>query len=176
VPDTTASAFGHGTANTRGRNVVCGVKQQLILQTLSTEAPKGERLKAVKKFSHSESTAASQRPRGSAQKSRDHTAGCRQTQNHRMVGAGRDLCGSSSPTPLPKQGLLQQAAQDLVCALPTAQLSQRPTWEAWDSTKRSLTTGGRCTILATTIQLPQPLSDVQGADVAACLARCLCTG
>jgi len=37
-------------------------------------------------------------------------------QNHRMVGVGRDLCGSSSPTPLPKQGLLQQAAQGLVQA------------------------------------------------------------
>jgi len=36
------------------------------------------------------------------------------SQNHRMVGVGRDLCGSSSPTPLPKQGHLQQAAQDLV--------------------------------------------------------------
>jgi len=34
------------------------------------------------------------------------------TQNHRVVGVGRDLCGSSSPTPLPKQGHLQQAAQD----------------------------------------------------------------
>ena len=33
-----------------------------------------------------------------------------------MVRVGRDLCGSSSPTPLPKQGLLQQAAQDLVQA------------------------------------------------------------
>jgi len=31
-----------------------------------------------------------------------------------MVGFGRDLCGSSSPSPLPKQGLLQQAAEDLV--------------------------------------------------------------
>jgi len=31
-----------------------------------------------------------------------------------MVGVGRDLCGSSSPTPLPKEGHLQQAAQDLV--------------------------------------------------------------
>ena len=31
-----------------------------------------------------------------------------------MVGVGRDLCGSSSPTPLPKQGHLQQAAEDLV--------------------------------------------------------------
>jgi len=31
-----------------------------------------------------------------------------------MFGVGRDLCGSPSPTPLPKQGLLQQAAQDLV--------------------------------------------------------------
>jgi len=26
-----------------------------------------------------------------------------------MVGVGRDLCGSSSPTPLPEQGRLQQA-------------------------------------------------------------------
>jgi len=25
------------------------------------------------------------------------------SQTHRMVGVGRDLCGSSSPTPLPKQ-------------------------------------------------------------------------
>ena len=30
-----------------------------------------------------------------------------------MVGVGRVLCGSSSPTPLPKQGHLQQAAQEL---------------------------------------------------------------
>jgi len=29
------------------------------------------------------------------------------SQNHRMVGVGRDLCGSSSPTLLPKQGHLQ---------------------------------------------------------------------
>jgi len=33
-----------------------------------------------------------------------------------MLGVGRDLCGSSSPTLLPKQGHLQQAAQDLVQA------------------------------------------------------------
>ena len=38
------------------------------------------------------------------------------SQNHRMVGVGRDLCESSSPTPLPKQGLLQQAAHGLVQA------------------------------------------------------------
>jgi len=31
-----------------------------------------------------------------------------------MVGVGRDLCGSSSPTHLPKKGHLDQAAQDLV--------------------------------------------------------------
>ena len=31
-----------------------------------------------------------------------------------MVGVGRDLWGSSGPIPLPKQGHLQQAAQDLV--------------------------------------------------------------
>ena len=33
-----------------------------------------------------------------------------------MFGVGRDLCGSSSPTPLPKQDHLQQAAQDRVQA------------------------------------------------------------
>ena len=31
-----------------------------------------------------------------------------------MFGVGRDLCGSSSPTPLPKQGHPEQAAQDRV--------------------------------------------------------------
>jgi len=36
--------------------------------------------------------------------------------NHRMVGAGKDLWGSPIPTSLPKQGHLQQAAQDLVQA------------------------------------------------------------
>jgi len=36
------------------------------------------------------------------------------SQNHRVVGVRRDLWGSSSPTPLLKQGHLQQAAQDLV--------------------------------------------------------------
>ena len=33
-----------------------------------------------------------------------------------MAGVGRDLCESSSPNLLPKQGQLQQAAQDLVQA------------------------------------------------------------
>jgi len=37
-------------------------------------------------------------------------------QNHRTLGFGRDFCGSSSPTLLPKQGHLQQAAEDLVQA------------------------------------------------------------
>jgi len=36
------------------------------------------------------------------------------SQNHRIVGVGRDLWGSYSPTPLTKQGHLQQAAQDLI--------------------------------------------------------------
>jgi len=31
-----------------------------------------------------------------------------------MVGVGRDLCGSSGPTPLPKQGHPDQASQDLI--------------------------------------------------------------
>jgi len=38
------------------------------------------------------------------------------SQNHRMLGDGKDLCGPSSPTPLLKQGHLQQAAQDFVQA------------------------------------------------------------
>jgi len=33
-----------------------------------------------------------------------------------MVGFGRDLCRSSSPMPLPKQGHLEQAAEDHVQA------------------------------------------------------------
>jgi len=33
-----------------------------------------------------------------------------------MFGVGRDLCGSPSPTPLPKQGHPEQVAQDLVQA------------------------------------------------------------
>jgi len=36
----------------------------------------------------------------------------RESQNHRMVGVGRDLCGTSSPTPLSKQGHLEQAAEE----------------------------------------------------------------
>ena len=39
-----------------------------------------------------------------------------ESQNHRMVGIGRHLCGSPSPTLLLKQGHLQQAAQDCVQA------------------------------------------------------------
>jgi len=38
------------------------------------------------------------------------------TANHRLVRVGRALWGSPSPTPLPKQGHLQQAAQDLLQA------------------------------------------------------------
>ena len=37
-----------------------------------------------------------------------------ESQNHRIVGVGRDLCGSPSPTFLLKQGHLQQAVEDLV--------------------------------------------------------------
>ena len=39
-----------------------------------------------------------------------------ESQSNRIVGVGRDLWGSSSPTLLPKQGHLQQAAQDHVQA------------------------------------------------------------
>ena len=37
-----------------------------------------------------------------------------ESQNSRTLGVERDLCGSLSPTPLPKQGHLEQAAQDRV--------------------------------------------------------------
>jgi len=33
-----------------------------------------------------------------------------------MFGVGRDLCGSSSPTLLPKQAHLEQVGQDLIQA------------------------------------------------------------
>jgi len=33
-----------------------------------------------------------------------------------MIGVGRDLCGSPSPTPMLKQGHLEQAAQDHIQA------------------------------------------------------------
>jgi len=39
-----------------------------------------------------------------------------ESQHHRMAGVGRALCGSPSPTPVPKQGHPEQAAQDLVQA------------------------------------------------------------
>jgi len=55
------------------------------------------------------------------------------SQNHRMVGVGRDLCGSCSPTPLPKQGHLQQAAQDLVqvgLELSPEKETAQPPWAA----------------------------------------------
>jgi len=41
-----------------------------------------------------------------------------------MFGVGRDLCGSSSPTLLPKQGHLQQAAEDRVQVGKTLSLSR----------------------------------------------------
>ena len=34
-----------------------------------------------------------------------------------MVGVGRDLCGSSSPTPLLKQGHLRQASSEVIKCL-----------------------------------------------------------
>ena len=43
-----------------------------------------------------------------------------------MVGVGRDLCGSSSPTLLPKQGHPQQAAEDLVQVGPEHLQRRRP--------------------------------------------------
>jgi len=36
------------------------------------------------------------------------------SQNHRMLGVRRDLCGLSSPNPLPNPVHLEQVAQDLI--------------------------------------------------------------
>jgi len=47
---------------------------------------------------------------------KDHLVPTSLLQNHSMFRVGRDLCGSSSPTLLQKQGHLQQAAQELVRA------------------------------------------------------------
>ena len=44
-----------------------------------------------------------------------HECGARFS-HHRTAGIGRDLWRSPCPTPLPKQGHLEQAAQDLVQA------------------------------------------------------------
>ena len=48
-------------------------------------------------------------------------AGARLSENHRMFGVGRDLCGSSSPTPLPKQGHLEY-----LCPFPHARVWEQP--------------------------------------------------
>jgi len=52
-----------------------------------------------------------QNPRQNPAVGADQVRGCSgnvtESQNHRMVGVGRDLCGSSSPTLLLKQGHLQ---------------------------------------------------------------------
>jgi len=51
-----------------------------------------------------------------------------------MIGVGRALWGSPSPTPVPKQGHPEQAAQDLIQAgfeyLPEKETPQ-PLWAAW---------------------------------------------
>ena len=55
-------------------------------------------------------------------------------QNHRMLGVARDLCGSSSPTPLPKQRHLEQVAQDLIQAgFEPEKETPQPLWAACSS-------------------------------------------
>ena len=48
------------------------------------------------------------------------------SQNHRMFGVGRDLCGSSSPTLLPKQGHLQQVMYILSMAQAALEAAAKP--------------------------------------------------
>jgi len=54
---------------------------------------------------------------------RSDISGITESQNHRIVGVGRDLCGSSSPTPLPKQG--QQSSEKLQIINETCRSYQR---------------------------------------------------
>jgi len=54
------------------------------------------------------------------------------SQNHKMLGVGRDLWGSSSPTPLPKHVHLKQAAQNLIQVKQEKDTSQPP-WAACSS-------------------------------------------
>ena len=49
-------------------------------------------------------------------KGHSHSHRITESQNQRMFGVGRELWGSSCPTPLAKQGHPEQAAQDLVQA------------------------------------------------------------
>jgi len=58
--------------------------------------------------------AASYTPGFGSEQGAPHSHKVGNTQNHRVVGVGRDLWRSSSPTPLPKQGHLKQGAQDCV--------------------------------------------------------------
>ena len=57
-----------------------------------------------------------------------------ESQNHRMFGVRRDLCGSSTPSPLLKQGHLKEAAQDLVQAGIESLLSSRSALSLYLST------------------------------------------
>ena len=52
-------------------------------------------------------------------------------QNHRMVGVGRDLCGSSSPTLLPKQGHLQHLSMTSLCPLLLQAAEDRGVYRAY---------------------------------------------
>jgi len=79
-----------------------------------------------------------------------------ESQNHRLVGVGRDLCGSPSPTPWPKQGHLQQAAQDLVQVGLSCTLSCR-----------SHQAEGRCTLLKVGTCFSQPAPQVAASCTAA---------
>jgi len=71
------------------------------------------------------------RPNLTSESQSDLQGDFKESQNHRMVGVGRDLCGSSSPTLLPKQGHPEQAAQDLVqVRLEYLQRGRLPPWAA----------------------------------------------
>ena len=59
-----------------------------------------------------------------------------ESQNHRIVGLGRDLCGSSSPTPLPKQGHLTAGCTGPCPGrswISPEKKTPQPLWAAWSS-------------------------------------------
>ena len=74
--------------------MMAGMKEWSVVTDLWVSAP----------FAHTVGRSQLEDPRDSYQTI------CRKKENkedHRMLGIGRNLCGSSSPTLLPKQGYLQ---------------------------------------------------------------------
>ena len=76
-----------------------------------------------------------------------------ESQNHRMVGVGRDLCGSSSPTLLPKQDHVSRSTWHIPeghgCKRRKRRLvlqSRVPLWEFGSRSKQTLISSEGCRV------------------------------